>query len=57
MTAEKKKRVGNKKVHLVLSLNNGGERINTVAHVGVTADDVYAGKSIWIGIFKHGAPP
>ena len=57
MTTEKEQGVWDEEIHLVFLFNDGGERIYTVSHVGVTADDVDTGKGVWISIFKHGAPP
>lgn len=44
MPAEKEKRVGYKKLHLVFLLNDGSERINTVAKIGVAANDIDSGE-------------
>lgn len=55
--AEKKQRVGDKEAHLVSLFDHGGKGIDPVTHVGVTADDVDAGKGVWVSILKHGAPP
>ena len=57
MPAEKEKRVGYKKLHLVFLLNDGSERINTVAKIGVAANDIDSGAGFGVGIFKHDAPP
>ena len=57
MAAEKEKSVGDEEVHFVLLLDDGGERVYTVSHVGVAADDVDTGKGTGICILKHDAPP
>ena len=44
MTAKEKQCVGNEQIHLVFLFYDGGERVDTVSHVGVTADDIDASK-------------
>ena len=57
MAAEKEQGVWNEEIHLIFLLDDGGERVYTVSHVGVAADDVDTGKGAGISILKHGAPP
>ena len=57
VSTEQKQCVGNKKIHLVALLDNGGKGIDTVTHVGISADKVDSGKRSKVSVFKHGAPP
>ena len=57
MAAEKEQGVWNEEIHLIFLLDDGGERVYTVSHVGVAADDVDTGKGTGICILKHDAPP
>lgn len=45
------------KAHVIASFYNSGQGINPIAKIGITANNVYAGKGIGIGISKHSAPP
>lgn len=52
MTTKEKECIGNKEAHVIASFYNSGQGINPIAKNGITANNVYAGKGIGIGIFE-----
>ena len=54
---KKEQGVGNKETHMKSVLNDGCQRINPIAKIRVTTDNVDTGKGTGIGIFKHDTPP
>ena len=55
--AEEKEGIGNKQIHAILLLNNGGQGIDAVSKIRITTYYVDSCEVIWVSISKHSAPP
>ena len=56
-TAEKKQCAWCEERKMIPLFNYGRERIHTVSHVGVAADEIDCSEGVGIGVSKHDAPP
>ena len=56
-STEQEQGVGNKEGHVETCFDDGGQTVNTVAKIGMTADYIDCSEFIELGIPKHYAPP
>ena len=54
---EEKERIGNKQIHVILLLNNGGQGVDAVAKIRIVTYYVDSCEVIRVSISKHSAPP
>ena len=56
-STEQEQGVGNKEGHVETCFDGGGQTVNAVAKIGMTADYIDCSEFIELGIPKHYAPP